>query len=157
MTADSAVTILYAFMAADGINPRAALMQATNGSLYGTTESGGDFDGGTVFRMMSDGAFAVVHAFTAEEGWNPVAPLIQTSNGALLGTTSAGDPFGNRGTIFQIAPDGTFSVLYAFLGGSDGGSPWAALLLATDQSCYGTARFGGSGDMLGTVFRLTLP
>src|SRR5260370_30922964 len=100
-------------MPADGTNPGAALLQATDGSLYGTTENGGDFDGGTVFRMTFDGDFAVVHPFSAEEGWNPVAPLIQTTDGTFFGTTSAGDPFANRGTTFQIAPHGTFTVAYA--------------------------------------------
>jgi uncharacterized repeat protein (TIGR03803 family) len=157
IAADSTVTILHTFMPSDGTKPGAALLQATDGSLYGTTENGGDFDGGTVFRMTFDGDFAVVHPFSAEEGWNPVAALIQTIDGTFFGTTSAGDPFANRGTIFQIAPDGTFTVVYAFAGGGDGASPAAALLLATDQSCYGTTRYGGSGEMLGTVFRLIMP
>src|SRR5688572_10456146 len=41
-----------------------ALVYATNGVLYGTTESGGQFDRGTVFRLNTDGSgFAVLHDF----------------------------------------------------------------------------------------------
>jgi uncharacterized repeat protein (TIGR03803 family) len=157
MTADSTFNVLYAFAGSDGANPGAALIQATDASLYGTTENGGDLDGGTVFQLTSDGTFTVLHAFTGADGQNPVAALIQATDGSLYGTTSAGDFSSNRGTVFRVALDGTVTVLYAFAGGGDGASPWAGLLQASDQSFYGTTRYGGSGDMLGTVFRLMLP
>jgi uncharacterized repeat protein (TIGR03803 family) len=156
ITAESTVNVVRAFAGYEGANPGAALIQAADGSLYGTTENGGDFNGGTVFQITPDGTCTVVHAFSGADGQNPVAPLIQTTDGTFYGTTSSGDPLANRGSVFRLAPDGTFTLLYAFNGGGDGASPSAALLQATDQSYYGTTQYGGSGDMQGTVFRLTV-
>src|SRR6266851_474524 len=51
MTLAGSVTVLHAFMGgADGANPRAALIQATDGNFYGTTYSGGAASSGTVFK-----------------------------------------------------------------------------------------------------------
>src|SRR3954471_5614653 len=38
----------------DGCNPQAGLILANNGYLYGTTFSGGQYGGGTIFRFLSD-------------------------------------------------------------------------------------------------------
>jgi uncharacterized repeat protein (TIGR03803 family) len=157
VSADSTMNVLYAFAGTDGANPDAALIQTTDGTFYGTAENGGDFNLGTAFQLGADGTLTVLHAFTGADGQNPLAPLTQTTDGSFYGTTSAGDFSSNRGTVFRLMPDGTASVLYAFSGGADGASPSAALLQAPDGSCYGTALYGGSGDMLGTVFRVTLP
>ncbi len=51
ITPDGVVTTLHAFNAVDGSAPSGALMQATDGSLYGTTSSGGPVSAGTVFRL----------------------------------------------------------------------------------------------------------
>jgi len=62
ITPAGALTVLYSFCAqsncADGMDPRAALLQASNGDLYGTTSSGGAYcpqnlypGCGTVFRL----------------------------------------------------------------------------------------------------------
>jgi uncharacterized repeat protein (TIGR03803 family) len=49
------MSTLYSFCAAsaclDGAQPYAAVVQATNGYFYGTTEGGGAYDKGTVFKM----------------------------------------------------------------------------------------------------------
>ena len=48
-----AVTTLHSFsgMPSDGANPRGALLQASDGKLYGTTFGGGMIDEGVVFRV----------------------------------------------------------------------------------------------------------
>jgi uncharacterized repeat protein (TIGR03803 family) len=50
-----ALTTLYIFCSqtncTDGEYPYATLIQGTNGTLYGTTEYGGAYDGGTVFSL----------------------------------------------------------------------------------------------------------
>jgi uncharacterized repeat protein (TIGR03803 family) len=65
---------------------------------------------------------------------------------------------GGGGTIFKITPNGTLTTLYSFCsesGCTDGKSPAAALIQATNGDFYGTAFAGGAYDD-GAVFRLSL-
>jgi uncharacterized repeat protein (TIGR03803 family) len=142
----------------DGAGPN-ALLQATNGDLYGTAYGGGvGFLGsGTVFRITLGGVLTPLFRFGEVDGANPVAPLIQASDGEFYGTTYKG---GNRGfgTAFKIRPDGTGSDLYLFClveGCPDGSSPADALLQASDGNFYGTATSGGPEGLYGTVFKIT--
>ncbi len=50
------------------------------------------------------------------------------------------------------AAGSTFTVIYGFSGGADGGNPGGPLLRAADGTLYGTASAGGQGN--GVVFRL---
>jgi hypothetical protein len=60
------VTMLYAFTgAAEGASPRAALIQASDGSLYGMTSAGGTFNGDTPFGVTPGGTMTTLHAFKA--------------------------------------------------------------------------------------------
>jgi uncharacterized repeat protein (TIGR03803 family) len=155
-------TVLYNFgsIADDGANPSAALVQASDGALYGTTSVGGSSGAGTVFKLNADGTgYTVVHNFgsIANDGANPSAALVQANDGALYGTTSAGGSTG-VGTVFKLNLDGTgYTVLYNFgLIPNDGAEPRAALVQASDGALYGTSVHGGSGSQGGTVFKLNL-
>jgi uncharacterized repeat protein (TIGR03803 family) len=159
-SAQTHLDVLHAF-ASQGVatNPRASLIQATDGNLYGTTESGGAWDRGTVFEMTPGGILTVLYAFTGgPDGASPEASLIQATDGNLYGTTRSGGGTGcdggGCGTIFKMTPSGTLTVLHAFIGGTtDGASPYAALIQATDGNFYGTT-FGGAAGF-GTVFKMT--
>jgi uncharacterized repeat protein (TIGR03803 family) len=48
----------------------------------------------------------------------------------------------------------TYTVLYTFTGGAEGGNPAAGLLLDAAGNLYGTATFGGTGVFFGVVFKL---
>ena len=115
--AQSQFDVLHAFAPKAGAsNPRASLIQATDGNFYGTT-SGGVSGLGTVFRMTPSGAVTVLHAFTGRptDGANPMAALIEAADGTFYGTTSAGGA-SNNGTVFQLTPSGTVTILHAFTG-----------------------------------------
>ena len=65
--ATGTLTTLHSFAATDGAFPVADLIQASDGNLYGTTESGGPIGGGVVFRVRlgtspppTDGYFEIV-------------------------------------------------------------------------------------------------
>ena len=45
------LTTLYSFDGADGAQPTAGLVEATDGDLYGTTLEGGAYRSGSVFRI----------------------------------------------------------------------------------------------------------
>ncbi|MFZ0912908.1 MAG: choice-of-anchor tandem repeat GloVer-containing protein, partial [Candidatus Korobacteraceae bacterium] len=52
ITPSGTLTTLHIFTGADGANPYAGLMQATNGNLYGATKAGGTNNAGTVFELQ---------------------------------------------------------------------------------------------------------
>jgi uncharacterized repeat protein (TIGR03803 family) len=140
----------------DGDNPRGTLVQATDGNLYGITEDGGIYNGGTVFRMTLSGSLTTIHSF---EGMHILTGLVQGVDGNLYGTTATGGAYGG-GTVFELSTTGTFSVLYSFCAESDcrdGNYPVAPVIQATDGNIYGTTYNGGNGGLngLGTVFKIT--
>src|SRR5205814_5208881 len=158
ITPGGALTVLHAFTGgADGANPMASLIQATDGNFYGTTKSGGTSGRGTVFKMTPSGTVTVLHNFTGlSDGGDPVASLLQATDGNLYGTTNVGgDASQQAGTIFKITTDGaTFTVMYTFVT-MQGANSNAALIQATDGALYGTTEFGGA-FFNGTVFKITL-
>lgn len=87
------------------------------------------------------------------DGLGSAAGLIPGSDGNYYGTALAGGS-ANDGTVFMITPAGVETVVYSFAGGSDGESPKAKLLLASDGNFYGSTQFGETGHS-GTVFKLT--
>ena len=154
---DYAVLRSFPTNAVDGRNPRAGLLQASDGLIYGTTYAGGSSNLGTVFRLGADGAgYTVLRSFTGTttNGGKPLAALIEGMDGALYGTTFVGGS-SNRGTVFKLNKDGTgFSLLRSFTGtNGDGRHPCASLLLASDNRLYGSTRLGGSSNW-GTIFGL---
>ena len=74
----------------------AALIQASDGNLYGTTHFGGINGGGTIFRISTSGDFATLHSFDDAGAHFPSAPLVEASDGTFYGTTTAG-PLGGGG------------------------------------------------------------
>ncbi len=150
----------------DGQRPSAAVIEATDGFLYGTTGEGGNFGLGTVFRSdMAGSNFSVLASFDGTNGAYPEARLLEASDGLLYGTTSGGGPGTNDyGVVFRLHKDGTgFEVLKTFAG-NDGANPEGGLLEATDGGLYGTTLFGGGTNIpgwtstissnVGTLFRL---
>ena len=89
-------TTLYSFSGTDGANPAAALVQGTDGNLYGTTNAGGAADKGTVFKMGTGGALTALYSFCFQancaDGLTPNAPLVEAANGEFYGTRFMADP-----------------------------------------------------------------
>ncbi len=150
---------------ADGAYPYAPVVLGTDGSLYGTTKSGGAHNYGTVFRL-ANGKLTTLYSFCTSvncaDGAYPLAGLVEGSDGNFYGTTSVGGPIGN-GTVFKITPQGALTTLYTFCAlpnCADGWQPYAGLMQATDGNFYGTTLFGGAGTVCGsggcgTIFKIT--
>jgi uncharacterized repeat protein (TIGR03803 family) len=170
MTPGGSVSTLYHFRAgSDGSHPLfSALLQGSDGSLYGTTQfGGGSRDAGTVFKITPGGAYTLLHSFTGQfipdgtpptgeagDGVQPSAGLVQASDGNYYGTTGGGGALGG-GTAFMITPGGTYTQLYMFAGNAEGSSPTATLVQGADGNLYGTAQYGGTYNK-GAIFRMTL-
>ena len=140
-----------------GVKP-ISLIQATDGTLYGTTDSGAA-GYGTIFKITPSGSIGTLYSFCSlancvdGEG---ASSLLQGPDGNLYGTS----PYcgsGCGGTIFQLTPQGSLTTLYDFCsqsGCADGNHP-TALTLSTDGKLYGVTYYGGTIDH-GAVFRLDL-
>jgi uncharacterized repeat protein (TIGR03803 family) len=144
----------------DGQNPDAALMQASNGALYGTTYSGGASNFGTIFTLGTSGlGYNILHSFKsiAGDALSPLGALLEGRDGMLYGTTYSGGNAG-AGAIFKLAKAGTdYSVWRSFLpSGGDGQNPRGGLVLGSDVAFYGTTWNGGQMGV-GTLFRIYPP
>ena len=174
ITLAGTLTTVYSFCSqsgcTDGASPGAeALVQVTNGDLYGTTTGGGSFgqNTGVIFSVTPAGSltasFGLCTVSACTSGNVPFAGLIQATNGKFYGTTYTGGTNGKGGAVFQFSPNGTLKPLYDFCSQpqcTDGASPIAGLLQATDGNLYGTTQYGGNSNYCGqagcgTLFKIT--
>jgi uncharacterized repeat protein (TIGR03803 family) len=146
---------------ANGSTPLTALVEGSDGILYGTTPLSGASQEGIVYRINKDGSgFVILHDFDIQDpanGSQPWGDLLEGSDGLLYGTTFGGGAGFNRaGTIFRISKNGSgFLKLHDFDRGdpADGDSPYAGLIEGSDGALYGTTSRGGNGGA-GIVFRI---
>ncbi len=146
------MTTLYSFSGTDGAYPRGTLVPGADGNFYGTSQYGGKYGNGTVFRVTTNGALNTVFSFNANNGAGPQAALQRGLDGNFYGTTANGGT-GFGGTVFKIRPNGAFTSLVSF-NGPNGSFPGSSLVQAADGNLYGTTQYGG-GSGNGTVFRIT--
>jgi len=160
MTPSGTLTTQYSFCSqsncADGANPYAGVVQATDGNLYGTTYTGGNSNSGTVFKSSLGGSLTTLFDFCAGlfcAGGKPYAALIQATDGYLYGTFETGYDYGG---VFKISTAGAESLLAVFICCLAGTNPYGALVQGSDGNFYGTTSFeGSSGGFGGTVFEMT--
>jgi uncharacterized repeat protein (TIGR03803 family) len=164
----------------DGLVPT-ALIAGSDGNLYGVTQEGGASGAGTVFMATPQGQERVLYSFAGgtRDGASPMS-LLQGSDGNFYGITGGGGnvacptgaaPAGSIpstpalspcGTVFEVSPDGTETILYYFTGQADGGGP-TSLIQGSDGTLYGTTGSGGvinaqTGSLGGgVVFQITGP
>lgn len=150
---NGSLTNLVVFKGTDGLNPQAALIQGSDGSLYGTTSGGGTNGGyGTVFKLSTNGALATLVSFANTNGGSPNARLLQLSDDSFYGTTTIGGTNGGYGTVFKLTTNGVLTTLVTF-DNTNGARPFAGLVLGDDGYLYGTTRDGGTNGNQGTVFK----
>lgn len=166
VTPSGSISAIYSFCSRDfcfdGFSPESGVILGIDGSLYGTTFYGGPHGGGSVFKVTLKGELTTLYRFclirSCPDGQWPNG-LIQASNGEFYGTTTnLGANSGGGGTIFQISSTGRFKTLYNFCSQSqctDGVSPGAGLIQASNGNLYGTTTAGGAYNA-GTVFEITL-
>jgi uncharacterized repeat protein (TIGR03803 family) len=171
LTPEGRVIVLYSFCAqnncSDGAVPGGGLIFDQNGNMYGTTEGGGAYGGGTVSKLTPKGKETVLYSFCAQknctDGARPDAGLVFDQKGNMYGTTYAGgahnDCHGGAGCgiVFKLTPKGRYTVLYSFCAQTncaDGYFPSGGLVFDQEGNLYGTTLNGGAHDW-GTVFKLT--
>ena len=137
----------------------AGVIMDKKGNLYGTEVAGGDSGYGAVYEITAKGKYKPLHPFDgAAGGANPYAGVIMDKKGNLYGTTFGGGDHG-FGTVYRLAPDGTYNVLYSFKGTDgqtvfDGAQPTGGLVADKNGNMYGTTNTGGTVND-GTAFEIT--
>ena len=153
-------TMLYAFPGASGGYGPTANLVDVGGTLYGTTEFGGNSTAcrqgcGTVFKFVpKTKKLTILYKFAGgQDGANSTAGLT-TVGSMLYGTTNLGGT-SDQGTVFEITTAGKETVVYRFQGtgsGNDGANPVGGLL-NVKGTLYGTTWQGGIWDA-GTVYSI---
>ena len=113
ITPEGVLTTLHYFSGPDGLSPSGALVQGTDGNLYGTTSGGGPansscyFGCGTIFQITPKGKFTTLHTFKGLDGRYPYIGLLQATDGNFYGTTYVGGTStactGGCGTVFRLS------------------------------------------------------
>ena len=122
---------LHSFSNAQGL-PISTLLESSDGKIYGTTLSGGDWGRGSVYVLTPDGmggvTFSTLTSFDPQND-NPywvAAGLIEGSDGNFYGTTQGGGEH-SLGTIFRMNGAGGITTVHSF-SGLDGSeieaAPW---------------------------------
>lgn len=150
-----------------GCQPKAGLIQASSGDLYGATEDCGNYGAGAIYSVTLRGAISPIYQLDkdgyARDGKNPTAELLQGPDGKLYGAAPIGglpveDP-DRSGTVFRINPHGTkFKLLHTFVQAPDGSYPTTGLTMGPDGNLYGVTPVGGNDPWpgSGTVYKLAI-
>lgn len=150
-------TVLFDFEgggAGAGCTPYGTLLQGSDGLFYGTSSS----YPGIAFRMTPAGIPTHLYGFPSSEA-DPYSGFVQGPDGNLYGTTYYGGSSPNCaaygcGTVYQMTPDGTVTILHTF-DLTDGAHPDGGLLLATNGLLYGTTSEGGNPGV-GTIYSINM-
>ncbi|HXB02541.1 MAG TPA: choice-of-anchor tandem repeat GloVer-containing protein [Opitutaceae bacterium] len=159
ITPAGVLTTLVSFSGTSGASlgsaPHGSLVQGSDGNFYGTTQTGGTTNLGTVFKMTPAGVFTTLVTFSSgANGQQPFAGLVQGTDGNFYGSTELGGGSSN-GTIFKMTSAGSLTTLLSFDGVSNGREPKGNLIQGTDGNFYGSTVFGVTGNSNGTIFKIT--
>jgi uncharacterized repeat protein (TIGR03803 family) len=165
-------TVLFAFGGGKaGSNPNGNLVLDAAGNLYGTTPQGnggsacGGLGCGTAFELSPTNTNtwtpSILHTFTGGTDGGTPPPGLTLSAGTLYGTTEEGGNLNcgvsiGCGTVYQLAPvSGGWqqTIIYAFTGGTDRGSPTSGVLLDASGNLYGETSSGGTNGW-GTIYQI---
>jgi uncharacterized repeat protein (TIGR03803 family) len=167
-------TVLYTFQGKDGYEPLGPVTFDSSGNLYGTTEWGGVYGSGTVFKLSQrHGQWSeeILHSFNFDtsDGDGPTYGVTIDGVGNMYGTTEFGGTDGQQGwgTAFKLTPTGggkwKETILHRFNRAKFGGGYVSSgLVIDKSGALYGTAAWGGKYDCAlgyglgcGVVFKLS--
>jgi uncharacterized repeat protein (TIGR03803 family) len=155
----------------DGSFPWAGVTIGPDGSLYGTTYTGGTTQNGIVYNLRPPATFCrsvscpwnetILYNFTrGSDGGDAQGGVVFDSSGNMYGTNVNGGS-GNVGVAYKMTRSGggwNYQVIYPFTGAQDGGNP-EQLIVDSAGNLYGPAAVGGlagcGGFGCGTIFKLS--
>ena len=165
ITSDGSLTTLASFLNTNGASPDTPLTPVGDGSFYGgaayggsSTESSiGGVGFGVTFKVTTNGALSIPIFFARTNGSSP-SQLVRMPDGNFYGATTWGGDTSHLmqgfGTLYRLAPDGSWTTIYNFSGGADGGFIYGGIAPASDGTLYGVT-FNGGARSLGSLFQCT--
>jgi len=137
---------------ADGQFPSANPLLHSNGLIYGTTTSGGNFGDGVLYQIDADGNYSVLHHFFSFfDGADIRGQWVESEDGNIYTIARTGGSSGGGSILKYNIETATITLLHSFSFGVDGRYPIGTLLLHSDGKFYGTTTDGVSGG--GILFR----
>jgi uncharacterized repeat protein (TIGR03803 family) len=135
----------------------------SEGNIYGTTVLGGEFGGGTVFKLSptpTGWEHTILYSFTGgADGAEPYEGVTLDAKGNLYGTAvsgGSGSCEGGCGVVYKLTNSGgtwTQTIIHAFTGGDDGSGPGARVTVDRGGNIYGMTPTGGAYG-LGTICKI---
>jgi uncharacterized repeat protein (TIGR03803 family) len=158
-------SLLHSFTGypSDGAVPYGGVTRDSVGRLYGLTSSSL-----TLYELQPSATFcaavlcpwneSLLYSGPGQFGYLPAGIPILDAQRNVYATSETGGSGTNCeagcGFVFKVDPQGNFTPIYDFQGGSaDGGWPTGTMLLAADGSLYGSTVIGG-GSGYGTVYKI---
>ncbi len=153
------VTVLYNFDGYHGFSPSyySAPVQGSDGNFYGTTIDSISSGSWVIYKITPTGTPTVLYILNGStDGNGYMTGLTQASDGNFYGAAAEGGNSSNCpdanppgcGTLFQVTPAGSFSVLHNFEG-TTGSDVVTTPFQHTNGRLYGGALLGGTGTGCG--------
>lgn len=129
-------------------NPDQKRLLAATG-LHASALGGGTAATDAAARLATGWSYTIMHNFIGRpgDGDGSGAEVTLDSAGNIYGTTDWGGSYGSLngyGTIFEVATDGTESLLHSFGGTGDGTAPDGAITIESNGDMLGTTIGGGA-------------
>jgi len=146
--------MLHSFgSATDGIVP-AGIARAADGTIYGTTEGGGTYGYGTIYKIAPRKSETVLYSFVACcTGNNPTSGPTLDDKGNLFGTTCCFNYGSGQGMVYELTKDGAYIVLHDFNTGNEIGEG-AGVTVDKKGNIYGVT-YGGGANGDGVAYEIT--
>jgi uncharacterized repeat protein (TIGR03803 family) len=147
------ISTIASFNGSNGSDPLSTLFMDSGGNLYGTTNSGGANNEGTIFKIAhGTSTITVLASMTSASGTYPLEGVVMDSAGNLYGTGWGGGAY-NDGTVWKLASGtNTLTALVSF-NGTDGSAPSGLLTIDSAGNLYGGTETGGANNH-GTIFKI---
>jgi uncharacterized repeat protein (TIGR03803 family) len=145
----SRYSTLYTFHGSPDASAPGCLIRDAQGTLFGTSGTGGHRNKGTLFKLASDGTETILYSFTNDP---PIDAFAMDSDGNFFGASIGGAKL-NNGVIFEISSLGTQTILHKFTGKLDGATPLGGVTRDANGNLFGTT-FNGGKSGFGTVFEI---